>query len=202
MKLLSSKSIRLTNTASCCSLRVLITQRVIGSYRTHIFIRRESGSAFLLLRSSVYLAWMFSCRWFIPKSYWRLRGNMPSDFLATTGERQFRFVPHNRKVSQVSIDIRSERLIYLAEATKIVAKRGKKPPHRSCIFRWASHGSKGIVLETLQGPGGKMTSAEALQRFFERLTAAASGQSPPIATSATRKRAIREAREVLEKAGI
>jgi hypothetical protein len=62
-----------------------------------------------------------------------------------------------------------------AEAPKL--RQGHKI-HVSTFHRWATVGCRGILLETIQVGGTRCTSREALQRFFEALTAAR-GQVPP-----------------------
>jgi hypothetical protein len=53
-------------------------------------------------------------------------------------------------------------------------RRGRKT-HVSTLYRWTTSGCRGIVLESLQTPSGRVTSREAIQRFFERLSA---GEQP------------------------
>lgn len=69
------------------------------------------------------------------------------------------------------IDPLNEQLITLTEATKLCPRRrmGKKP-HTSTLYRWATKGKNGIVLETLHSPSGRFTSKEALRRFFAALS--------------------------------
>ena len=50
-------------------------------------------------------------------------------------------------------------------------RRGRKT-HVSCLYRWSTHGCRGVVLETIQVGGTRCTSQETLQRFFERLSEA------------------------------
>lgn len=71
------------------------------------------------------------------------------------------------------INLLSEELITLNEAARQCPRRrqGKKP-HLSTLYRWATRGSRGVVLETLQTPSGLCTSNEALRRFFDQLTVA------------------------------
>ena len=70
------------------------------------------------------------------------------------------------------IDIGRERLLTLQQAAKLIPGRTGKALHISSIYRWAGAGISGLVLETVQVGGKKMTSVEALQRFIEALTAA------------------------------
>ena len=37
------------------------------------------------------------------------------------------------------------------------------------IYRWALKGVRGVVLESARAPFGKVTSLEAVERFFDRL---------------------------------
>ena len=69
------------------------------------------------------------------------------------------------------IDSTTETLISLTEAAKTVPRRRRgRKTHLSTIYRWATVGVRGVVLETLQCGGSRVTSREALQRFFERLS--------------------------------
>lgn len=72
------------------------------------------------------------------------------------------------------IDIKHETLITLSEATKFVPRRRRgRKASVSTLYRWASKsGHRGVRLETLRVGGSLCTSMEAMQRFFERLTAA------------------------------
>jgi len=72
-------------------------------------------------------------------------------------------------------------------------RRGKKC-HVSTLYRWASVGCRGVRLETVQIGATCCTSREALQRFFESLTANRSGivgpgvVSPPLRPRTASKR--------------
>jgi hypothetical protein len=64
----------------------------------------------------------------------------------------------------------SEEIRSLTNATKFLpSRRGDRPPHVSCLFRWARHGLRGVRLETIRVGGTLCTSKEALERFFARL---------------------------------
>jgi hypothetical protein len=69
------------------------------------------------------------------------------------------------------IDPFSEDLLTLSEAARFCPRhrRGKKP-HSSTLVRWATRGSRGIVLDALRTPGGLVTTKEALRRFFYQLS--------------------------------
>jgi hypothetical protein len=69
------------------------------------------------------------------------------------------------------IDSTTETLISLTEAAQTVPRRRRgRKTHLSTIYRWATTGVHGVVLETLQCGGSRVTSREAMQRFFERLS--------------------------------
>ncbi len=83
----------------------------------------------------------------------------------------------------------------LAEAPGLLPRRRKgRKVHVSTLYRWATVGCRGIVLETLQVGGTRCTSRESLQRFFEALSASKGSSSahnpfnPSIRTEARRLR--------------
>lgn len=98
------------------------------------------------------------------------------------------------------IDIQKEKVLTMAQAAHSL------PGHPSIctLWRWRLRGVRGVKLETLAIGGRRYTSAEALERFIERTTAAADG--PPsvftILTNRQREAAIRRAEKVLRRAGI
>jgi hypothetical protein len=101
------------------------------------------------------------------------------------------------------IDLTRESLISLSDVpAHLPERRGGKRPHISCIYRWAQKGCRGVLLETLQCGGTKITSLQALQRFFEKLTAASSGTAPPTRSSRQRERDIAMAEADLSRAGM
>jgi Protein of unknown function (DUF1580) len=103
----------------------------------------------------------------------------------------------------MAIDVSSEQLVSLAQVSKlrfIPHRRGGKRLHISTVFRWAQKGLRGIQLETLQFGGTRVTSVEALQRFFDRLSKP--GRSVPSRTSKARQHAIEGAKRELAEAGI
>lgn len=99
------------------------------------------------------------------------------------------------------IDLTSERVMTLAQATKHLPRRrqGKKP-HASTLYRWAMNGVQGVRLEVIRVGGTLCTSLEALQRFCERCT----DSSTPAKTKTTkaREREIVRAERELARAGI
>ncbi len=70
------------------------------------------------------------------------------------------------------IDSASETLISLADAAgELPRRRRGRKVHVSCLYRWSTVGCRGVVLESIQVGATRCTSREALQRFFERLSA-------------------------------
>ena len=69
------------------------------------------------------------------------------------------------------IDPLVEELLTLSEAARFCPRRRRgRKPHVSTVYRWATRGSHGCVLDTLRTPGGLCTTKEALRRFFSQLT--------------------------------
>lgn len=101
------------------------------------------------------------------------------------------------------IDIQTEAVFSLTEAAKskcLPRRRKGKRPHVVTLFRWATVGVRGVVLETIQCGGTRCTSVEAIQRFFERCTDPS--RRPPTSTSKSRERQIKKAEADLAEAGI
>ena len=68
------------------------------------------------------------------------------------------------------IDLVCEGLITLTEATSLCPRwRMGRKPARSTVYRWATRGCRGVYLETLDTPGGLVTTKPALLRFFNQL---------------------------------
>ena len=105
------------------------------------------------------------------------------------------------------IDIFSrETLLTLTEAAKLLPprRRGKRPAF-STIWRWATSGVHGIVLDTIMVGGTRCTTASAIQNFCDALTAAADAGvavSPPVKLSRQRQRDIEAAEARLARAGV
>jgi hypothetical protein len=69
------------------------------------------------------------------------------------------------------IDIGSETLLTFSQAaSEQPCRRQNKRVSTVTLWRWATRGSGGVILETLRTPSGRVTSREAIQRFFESLT--------------------------------
>jgi len=107
------------------------------------------------------------------------------------------------------IVIANESVFPLAETPKHVPpRRGGKRLHQSTPFRWAKHGVRGVRLETIRIAGSLCTSVEALQRFFEALSATdepaliSAPQADALRSSATRRRADAVADRELQELGL
>ena len=108
----------------------------------------------------------------------------------------------------MAIDVFTEKVVSLKEATKILPSRvpGKKLNYAT-IYRWALRGCRckdglWVKLETVKLGGSLCTSKEALQRFFDRLSAEEPIVVPPPVTTRSRERAILAAERELRRAGI
>ena len=71
------------------------------------------------------------------------------------------------------IDSTIEKLLTPDELVGCLPHRGGKPRHPASLYRWMDEGLRGIRLEFIQIGGAKYSSREALQRFFDALTARA-----------------------------
>ena len=69
------------------------------------------------------------------------------------------------------IDVNRESILTFNEAAATLPYRRRgKPGGKSTLYKWAKHGLRGVILETIQIGGTRCTSREALQRFFDALT--------------------------------
>ncbi len=69
------------------------------------------------------------------------------------------------------IDIETESLLTFSQAAaEQPCRRLGKRVSTVTLWRWATRGSGGVILETLQTPSGRVTSREAIARFFLALT--------------------------------
>ncbi len=107
----------------------------------------------------------------------------------------------------MAIDITTEQIITLTEATRLSCFRPRRRGRGlslQTIYRWTLHGCRGVVLESVQVGGTRVTSVEAIERFVERLSASRGlpgAQSAP-RTTGQRERAVARAEQELEAAGI
>ena len=81
------------------------------------------------------------------------------------------------------IDLASEDVISLTAAAKRLPHLRGKRIHTSTLYRWASRGVRGTVLETARIGGSTVTSAEALQRFVDSLSRPPAAHATPPAPS-------------------
>lgn len=109
------------------------------------------------------------------------------------------------------INIESETLLSLTEATKALPKVNGKRPAIATLWRWCRKGLRGVQLEYVRMGRSIATSREALNRFFNALAASdPPPQQPKPADSASllepaprsRQRMLDEADRILERAGI
>ncbi|QDU47370.1 hypothetical protein Mal52_58990 [Symmachiella dynata] len=87
------------------------------------------------------------------------------------------------------IDLSTEDVFPVSEAPKHIPGR---PSQASC-WRWVLHGVGGIKLESILIGGKRFVSAEAVQRFCDRRTALADGDTRPVRTSRQQERAMQQA---------
>jgi len=103
------------------------------------------------------------------------------------------------------IDINQETPLSFAQAAKLKnlpIRRAGKRPHAATLWRWALHGVRGVRLESIMCGAVRCTSAEAIARFFNTLTAQAAGTPAPAPTARVDRRAVERAERVLDAAGI
>jgi hypothetical protein len=87
----------------------------------------------------------------------------------------------------MDIDPFSETPISFAEAARRLPRlRNGRPVSPATLWRWASHGLRGVRLETVRVGGTCCTSLEALRRFFERIGLSA-GDRPSAPQLSTRR---------------
>ena len=98
----------------------------------------------------------------------------------------------------MAIDITTETVITPAKATEYCPERRRGVrPNIATIYRWMMNGVHGIKLESILVGGTRCTSVDAMQRFFDALTAAADAEHssavvpPPVSKS--RQKAIQTA---------
>jgi Protein of unknown function (DUF1580) len=100
------------------------------------------------------------------------------------------------------IDPLREELMTPKEATKLYPRNaGGKRPHISAVYRHMSIGCHGVILESLLTPR-RVTSREAIARFFRRMTELA--QRPDVApvSQPARSRVNRAVECELDRLGI
>ncbi len=74
------------------------------------------------------------------------------------------------------IDLATEEILTLADAcSRLPRRRAGSQPHPATLYAWARKGYRGVRLETIRVGSSLCTSVQALQRFFDRLSADDSG---------------------------
>ena len=97
------------------------------------------------------------------------------------------------------IDVTQERMIRLEDVRNhLPSNRRGKQLSKGVIFRWALHGVRGVMLETIRVGGARLTSIEALQRFV----AAQNGSSVPQPSKVRPLHRARKAADELRKFNI
>ena len=100
------------------------------------------------------------------------------------------------------IDSSSEQLLTLTEAARLCPRRrGGRPTHVSCVYRWTKSGCKGVILDSIQVGGTRCTSRAAMARFFEALTFG-TDKGQPVRSPSKRQRAADAAMDTLRSEGI
>ena len=97
------------------------------------------------------------------------------------------------------IDVTHEHPISFNEASRFLPDNRR--PGFSTWWRWSNHGVRGVKLETILVGGRRCTTAEAVRRFFERVTAVADGAETPKRTSPERDASIARAEANCSRAG-
>jgi hypothetical protein len=104
------------------------------------------------------------------------------------------------------IDIKSEKLISVEEAaTMLPGRKAGGRVHPITVKMWSTRGKRGVKLETILAGSRRCTSVEAMERFFQALDGAPSGQEglgPPRMRSArARNAAVAAAVDELQRKG-
>ncbi len=95
----------------------------------------------------------------------------------------------------MNLDIRAETILSFQQAAKTLPGS----PNLSTLHRWRLVGIRGVKLETCMIGGKRYTSAEALARFSERISNAASS---PSVTAKARQRSQKSAERKLDASGV
>ena len=109
----------------------------------------------------------------------------------------------------MAINIETETVVSLTEATKVLPKVNGKRPSISTLWRWCRKGLRGVHLEYIRVGRNIATSREALNRFFTALAEAdapldnePTPRPPRQPSPAARQASLDAANRVLERAGI
>ncbi len=66
----------------------------------------------------------------------------------------------------MSLDLTNEKAIPLSEVPRHVPRRRGKKVHYSTVYRWATKGARGRVLDFVMVGGIRYTTLEAIERFL------------------------------------
>jgi hypothetical protein len=72
------------------------------------------------------------------------------------------------------LDLPTERPVSLRDAARRFGEFTGKQPHVATVYRWVTHGVRGVKLETLTVAGSRVTTLRAIERFIEATSAAGS----------------------------
>lgn len=86
----------------------------------------------------------------------------------------------------VGLDTLTEKLLSAADAAKLHRRLTGRSVSIRTIYRWMSKGRSGVLLQHVKMAGEKYTSAEALNRFFNR--SAEVNMQPPQAGTRPKKK--------------
>jgi hypothetical protein len=85
------------------------------------------------------------------------------------------------------IDLLKEQTLSMSQAGRFAGEQlGRGPLSSAAIHRWSRKGRFGIRLEVLETPSGRITTKEAICRFFAAITAAARREKPAVQRGARR----------------
>ena len=101
------------------------------------------------------------------------------------------------------IDLSQETVLSFNEAAgRVPSYRPGRKTHVATLHRWAKEGVRGIKLDSARLGGRLVTSAEALQRFSDKLSENPSAPSLAIQSPAIRHKAVDRAEREAERIGI
>lgn len=79
------------------------------------------------------------------------------------------------------IDPEKEEILSLEDAATYVRRKyGGRKPHPQTLRRWCISGQRGLLLESLKRGGPRVTSKEAVDRFFQRCAEPRAANAPPV----------------------
>ncbi len=97
----------------------------------------------------------------------------------------------------MKIDLNQEQPITLSQVPIHVPRRGGKKVHSSTVYRWATKGARGRMLESVLVGGIRYTTIEAVRRFLS-----ANSQIVSMARSGSQNELDQAIEEELRQAGV